>query len=465
MAKENVNVTAPEITAAQSVASNSQAQLEPSAAIKQQDAAAAKATADHGPQESKPTGVGHPNISPVVVEQVTTSDKVAWSSIIMLGMLTAFGPFCTDLYLPAVPTITRELLTDASTMQLTLTTSFLGLALGQLFIGPISDAFGRKRPLYLSLIVFALSSVACAYAPNITFLIIARLFQGMAGAGGIVLSRAIACDMYQGAKLTQFMGLLMTINSLAPILGPIVGSLITTFFDWPAMFLFLALWGLLLLLGSVTSVPESLPPTKRSPQISSAIVGMFKEFTNARFMCLAVSLSFVQGSFFGYLASSPFIFQTIFGFSPFAYSVIFAINAACITVAANIAGQMAKRLSEAFVVKLALVLQLISTACFGLEVIFELHNIVLVCLSLAVFVAMMGSAQTAGFGLVMGSRKGGAGAASGLFGVLTFIFGAFCAPLVGLMGETSMMPQFLIMVVCTICALVLFQIGLKKHSF
>ena len=331
-------------------------------------------------------------------------------------------------------------------MQLTLTTSFLGLALGQLFIGPISDAFGRKRPLYLSLIVFALSSVACALAPNITFLIIARLFQGMAGAGGIVLSRAIACDMYQGARLTQFMSLLMTVNSLAPILGPIVGSLISTFFDWPAMFLFLALWGVLLLLGSFKAVPESLPPAKRSPQISGAIWGMCKEFTNARFMCLALSLSFVQGGFFGYLASSPFIFQTIFGLSPFAYSVVFALNALCITVAANI-------------------LQLVATAALGLDVCLELNSIVIVCLSFALFVAMMGAAQTAGFGLVMGARSGGAGAASGLFGVLQFVFGAISAPLVGLMGESSMVPQLAIMAVCTVCAIVLFQFGLKQHRF
>lgn len=455
MAKDNV--TAPDLTAAHAAPLNTN-EAQPQAACRQQDAAANAATADHGPDAAS-------SIAPTVVEQVTTSDKIAWSSIIMLGMLTAFGPFCTDLYLPAVPTITRELNTDASTMQLTLTTSFLGLALGQLFIGPLSDAFGRKRPLYASLIIFALSSAACAYAPNITFLVIARLFQGMAGAGGIVLSRAIACDMYQGARLTQFMSLLMTVNSLAPILGPIVGSLITTFFDWPAMFLFLALWGVLLLLGSLKAVPESLPPVKRSPQISAAIMDMLKEFTNARFMCLALSLSFVQGSFFGYLASSPFIFQTIFGLSPLAYSLVFAANAACITVAANGAGFMAKRFSEPFVVKLALVWQLIATAAFGLDVLLELHNIVLVGLSLAIFVAMMGAAQTAGFGPVMGSRSGGAGAASGLFGVLTFIFGAIAAPLVGLMGETSMLPQFLVMVVCTICALILFHFGLKRHNF
>ena len=223
-------------------------------------------------------------------ETITTTDHIAWVNIIMLAMLAAFGPFCTDLYLPALPAITRELNTDAAAIQLTLTTSFLGLALGQLFIGPISDAYGRKRPLYASLVVFALSSVACALAPNITFLIMARFFQGLAGAGGIVLSRAIACDLYQGARLTQFMSLLMTINSLAPILGPICGSLIAQYFDWPSLFIFLALWGALLLIASFKAIDESLPQDKRSPQIKEAIFDLGRELKNPPFMCLALAL-------------------------------------------------------------------------------------------------------------------------------------------------------------------------------
>ena len=260
-------------------------------------------------------------------ETITTTDHIAWVNIIMLAMLAAFGPFCTDLYLPALPAITRELNTDAASIQLTLTTSFLGLALGQLFIGPISDAYGRKRPLYASLVVFALSSVACALAPNITFLIIARFFQGLAGAGGIVLSRAIACDLYQGARLTQFMSLLMTINSLAPILGPICGSLIAQYFDWPALFIFLALWGALLLIASFKAIDETLPPDKRSPQIKEAIFDLGRELKNPPFMCLALALSLISGAFFGYLAASPFIFQEIFGLTPFEYSLVFGLNA------------------------------------------------------------------------------------------------------------------------------------------
>ena len=186
---------------------------------------------------------------------ISNVDKLSWSIIIVLGMLSAFGPICTDLYLPAIPTITQELMTDPSTMQLTLTASFFGLAIGQLIIGPLSDAYGRKRPLYICLVMFVLSSLWCAYAPSINQLIVARFFQGISGASGIVLSRTIACDMYTGPRLTKFMSLLMTVNGVAPILGPIMGSAIVSVWAWPVLFVFLALWGAVLLFCTVT-VPQ-----------------------------------------------------------------------------------------------------------------------------------------------------------------------------------------------------------------
>ncbi len=397
-------------------------------------------------------------------ESVTTADKVAWSTIVLLGMLAAFGPICTDIYLPAVPTITAELQTDVSTMQLSLTAAFLGLALGQLFIGPLSDAYGRKVPLYISLVVFAISSVGCAMAMTAPQLIVARLFQGLAGAGGIVLSRTIACDLCSGAKLAQFMALLMTVNSLAPIFGPILGSAIITFFPWPVLFFFLAAWGMLLFLGSMTSLKETLPVEKRSPHLSTTIKGMCLELINMRFLLMALSMSFIMGAFFGYLASSPFIFQRIFGLSPFMYSVIFGVCALFITIAANIAGRLVRRCSEVSVVIGSLIIQFIATICLIAVIVFDIKSVVLVSVIFCFYVAMIGSSQTAGFGLVMNARAGGAGAASGIFGVLTFIFGAICSPLVGLMGEQSMVPQAACMLVCTICSFICCKFAMQLKT-
>lgn len=397
-------------------------------------------------------------------ETVGSVDKVSWLVIIVLGMLSAFGPICTDIYLPTIPTITKELMSDASTMQLTLTASFFGLAIGQLIIGPLSDAYGRKKPLYICLVMFILSSIWCAYSSSISQLIAARLFQGLSGASGIVLSRTIACDMYSGPKLTKFMSLLMTINGIAPILGPILGSAIVSFWTWHAVFLFLSVWGVLILFSSITVLPETLPVQKRSGHLLSTIKSMLVELTNLRFLLMSVALSFIMGAFFGYLAASPFIFQSIYGLSPFGYSVVFAINALTIAVFANIAGFLTKYFKEKTLVYSAMIIQIVLCAIFIAVVGLQIDNLYIIAFILGLYVAMMGAAQTAGFGIVMGARKGGAGAASGIFGVLNFIFGAITSPLVGLMGEQSMVPIMITMTVCSALGLMCFFFAHKHHG-
>lgn len=390
--------------------------------------------------------------------------QVLWLAVIILSMLTAFGPICTDIYLPAIPAITQELKTDPATIQLSLTTCFLGLALGQLFVGPISDAFGRKVPLYFCLILFVISSIACAYAPSAGALIVARLFQGLAGAGGIVLSRAMACDMYHGSELTKFMSLLMTINSLAPILGPIIGSAIVTYLDWPALFLFLAIWGMALLSLSYRGINETLPAEKRNPKLMDTVKDMLGQLLNKRFLSMCLSLSFIMGGFFGYLAASPFVFQSIYGFSALGYSIIFAVNALMITIAAQLAGRLSHRLGDSNIVVGSLVVQLVASGFLLFLAFIVPENPIFVGLALCAYVAMLGSSQCAGFGLVMEARSGGAGTASGIFGVLTFLFGALCSPLVGLMGEMSMLPLALCMLVCTILSYICFKIGSKSQQ-
>lgn len=392
--------------------------------------------------------------------------KVMGLAVITLSMLAAFGPVCTDIYLPAIPAITQGLHTDPATIQLSLTSCFLGLALGQLFVGPISDAYGRKLPLYFCMLLFVVSSIACAYATSVSFLVTARLFQGLAGAGGIVLSRAMACDLYHGAELTKFMSLLMTINSLAPILGPVLGSVIITYFAWPALFIFLAIWGAGLLALSFKGVPETLGEDRRNPKLMNTVKDMLGQLVNFKFLAMSLSMSFIMGGFFGYLAASPFVFQSIYGFSAVGYSIIFAVNAIAITIAAIMAGRLSSKLGDKNIVLLSLLVQLISSL-FLLCLAFAIpENPIFVGLALCFYVAMIGSSQTAGFGLVMDARSGGAGSASGIFGVLTFLFGALCSPLVGLQGEMSFLPLALCMVVCTILSFICFKLGSRalKHD-
>lgn len=427
------------------------------------DAPAATAVNTAAPAAPKADAqiLAQPQPQAQVAEQVTTTDKVAWITVLMLGMLAAFGPVCTDIYLPAIPFITEQMHSDAAAMQLSLTTSLLGLALGQLVIGPISDTYGRKKPLYISLVLFVISSVCCAISVNVPELVTARFFQGLAGAGGVVLSRTIACDMYTGSQLTKFMALLMTVNGFAPILGPLIGSSIITFFPWQVLFIFLAVWGVMLILGSLKGVHETLPVAQRTPRFSASVKDMLHQLVNLRFLLLALSMAFVMGGFFSYLSASPFVFQKIFGLSPLGYAIVFATNAIVVAVFANIAGRVAQKISEKIIVKVALVVQFLVSILLALMIATDLNSMLVVAAILCIFVGMMGVAQTAGFGLVMGARSGGAGSASGIFGVLTFLFGAMFSPLVGLMGEQSMVPLVVCMLGSCVAAYICFVIGLR----
>ena len=381
--------------------------------------------------------------------------------IFILGMLTAFGPICTDIYLPALPAITADFHTDATTIQLSLTSCFFGLALGQVFVGPLSDTFGRKIPLLVSLVVFTVTSMFCVMAQDVSTMILLRFFQGFAGAGGVVLSRSMACDLFSGAELTKFMAMIMTVNSLAPILGPILGSFVITWFSWRAIFGSLVIIGVILTLLSIVKIPETLNKDKREPKIGKAILGMFLELLNLRFLLITLSMACIMGGFFAYLAASPFVVQNIYGYSAFGYSVIFAINALAITLAAQLAGRFSTRIGDKNVVRLSQLVMLVSGAVMILFAFMKPENPFPVFATILIYVSMIGSSQTAGFGLAMSSRKGGAGAASGIFGVLVFIFGALLSPIVGLMGEMSMIPLALTMFFAVVFSCILFVIGLR----
>lgn len=394
-----------------------------------------------------------------LVDTLSKTDKILY--IVILGMLTAFGPICTDIYLPALPAITQDLLTDPSTVQLSLTSSFLGLAIGQIFVGPISDAYGRKGPLLASLILFTLTSAGCALAPNIWVLIVLRFFQGFAGSGGLVLSRSMACDMFSADKLTRFMAMLMTINSLAPIFGPIIGSFIISVGSWHLLFWFLALWGVMLFLASTFKVQDTLSVEKREAHLKEAIFDMFRQLVNKPFLILCLSMAFIMGGFFSYLAASPFVFQSIYGYSAFGYSIIFAINAFIISLCAQLSGRLSRRLGDPLIVKISCSVMLLSAMAMIFIALIKPQSSIPAFVALTCFVALLGASQTSGFGIVMSARTGGAGSASGIFGVLGFLLGALLSPLVGLLGETSMLPLALCMFISALFSYILFVLGLK----
>lgn len=384
--------------------------------------------------------------------------------VFTLGMLCAFAPMCSDLYLPSMPSIMDYFQTTPSLVQSSLTASFLGLAIGQLIIGPLSDAYGRILPLYVSLVIFTVTSFFCAISDSVILFIVMRLFQGISAAGGIVLTRSIACDKFKGNELTSFMAFLMSINSLAPILAPIVGSFIISFAPWQMVFYVLVVWGILLIIATKLFVPESLPQDKRQENIKASLLLLKVELLNPKFMLVALSLASIMGGFFSYLAASPFVFQVIYGMTPFEYSCTFAFISICISITGASAGRVSRRFGEERVVKGAYLIMFTAAALMLIEAIVVPANFIFVLLTLAVYCSMMAVSQAAGFGIVMSYKKGGAGAASGLFGVLYFLFGSMVSPFVGIMGENSMLPLGINLLSCVIVAIILLKIALNERN-
>ncbi|WCN39562.1 multidrug effflux MFS transporter [Aneurinibacillus uraniidurans] len=380
-----------------------------------------------------------------------------WMAII-LGALSAFGPLSLDMYLPALPVLAEDLHTSASLTQLSLTFCLLGLALGQLLAGPISDVRGRRGPLLIGVMVYAVSSLLCAFAPSIWALIALRFIQGLAGAAGIVISRAMVRDMYSGTELTKFFSLLMLVNGAAPILAPIVGGQLLRMTSWTGVFIVLSIIGIALLLAVYVSVPETLAVSHRSRGGLMNTLSTFRNLLRDRmFMGYALSQGLVVAAMFAYISGSPFVLQNIYGASPQLFSLFFAINGLGIIIATQITGKLAGRISETKLFVSGLWL-----ACLGGTILLSMiligAGLLAILLPLFVVVSSVGIVTTVGFSLAMQNQQQAAGSASALLGVLSFIFGGLVAPLVGIGGSHTAIPMGMVIAITDIGAIVCYAI-------
>lgn len=260
-----------------------------------------------------------------------------------LGFLTAFGPIITDFYLPSVPEMQTYFRTSPSAMSASLTAGMIGLALGQLLIGPLSDRFGRRRPLVGSMILFALSSVGCLFAPNVAVFNTMRVLQGLGGSGGVVLSKSIATDLFSGDRLTAFMAMLGAVTGLAPVVAPVLGGFVAAFTSWKGVFALLLVLGLLLAACTLRLNETLTTPRRAHGGLLPSYAMLGKVFRTRRFAFAALAVMAVHFAFFAYIASSPFIFQRLYGLSPFCFSVCFGVNALMIVAGAFLATRIRTR--------------------------------------------------------------------------------------------------------------------------
>lgn len=369
--------------------------------------------------------------------------------VLLLGVLSAFGPFVVDLYLPSLPQLATFFETSASMTQLTLTTAMIGLAVGQLLLGPLSDKFGRKIPLIISLVIYIISTVLIVYAPNIEAMIVLRVIQGLFSAGSVVISRAVATDLYRGHEMTRFFGLLMTINGLAPIISPILGSLLLEYISWKGIFIFLALIGVIVLLFCFR-LKESLNLENR---LQGSIFSTFLTFSviikNRLFMSYVGIESFLLGAMFAYIAASPFILQSFYGLSAFIFSLCFGANGAALVIGANIGGKLPNRQALAIGV-----LAFVVAALYTIAVLIIQPYWLFVEIGFFAMLLLMGITFPAISSLAMESERQYAGSASALLGFAPFFLGGVVSPLVGI--GNIFYSTALVILACSVLALVIY---------
>lgn len=367
--------------------------------------------------------------------------------LILVGIVSAFGPFVTDFYLPALPALGSYFTTSASMVQLTLTVSMIGLAIGQLFIGPLSDRYGRKMPLIVSLILFILSTVGCLGSNTIGQFLVFRFIQGIAGAGGVVISKSIATDLYEGKQLARFFSMLSSVQGLAPICAPVLGGLLLTVTDWRGIFRTLLVIGILLLF-TTTRFRESLQ-TPVTGGLSAAFKAYLPVMRNRCFMRYVLVQAMAMGVMFTYIAASPFIFQEHYGLSPVVYSLCFGVNALGIMGGSL----LIIRFKD---VKAALSLGAKGFLFMSLIVaVLLIGNMSVWAVEVALFVLLvcLGMILPTSTTLALEPVRENSGNASAILGFLTFFVGGVCSPLAGL--GNMLVSTSVIIVISAICTLAL----------
>jgi DHA1 family bicyclomycin/chloramphenicol resistance-like MFS transporter len=375
---------------------------------------------------------------------------------LVLGGLTATLPLAMDMYLPALPDVTESLRAPAATVQLTLTACLAGMAFGQLLVGPMSDRWGRRRPLLAGMLVYIVTTALCVVAPTVEALVVCRLAQGLSGAAGLVIARAIVRDLYEGVAMARLFSSLMLISGVAPIVAPVVGGQILRVTDWRGVFVVLTVLGVLLTVVVWARLPETLPPAERhTGGVGEALHSMRRLLADLPFTGYMLTGGFTFATLFAYVSASPFVVQEIYGASPQTFSLLFGLNSIGLVAAGQISGKvLVGRVSLERVLGGALAVIVASVTALLLMTLGVFGDTGLVPVATALFVMMtaMGFALPNSQTLALLRVKHSAGSASALLGTTGFLIGAVASPLVGIAGEHTAVPMAVVQVVSILVA-------------
>ncbi len=379
--------------------------------------------------------------------------------IVALGALSAFGPLCLDMYLAALPELPGDLNSTSSAAQLTLSACIVGLAVGQVITGPLSDRLGRRGPLLIGVAVFVVASALCAVTTSMAVLIGLRLVQGAAGAAGIVIGRAVIADLFTGKAAAAFFSAVASINGMAPILAPIIGGQILRIGTWRTVFWVLAGIGVALLVLAFLVIRESLPPQRRSVGGFATTAAAFATLVRDRgYVGCVLAGSLVTAAMFGYISASPFLLQDRFGLSAQWFSACFALNALGIIGATQLGRLLLRRVTSLTLLGLGVVQALAGAVLLAVTVTAG-WGLVMVLVSLFLMVSAVGFALPHASAIAMDRHRRIAGSASALLGLTQFALGAVTAPLVGIGDAASGGALAVVALTATVLGVVALLIG------
>lgn len=383
--------------------------------------------------------------------------------IVVLALLTAVAPLATDMYLPAFPAMAGELGTTAAGVQLTLTAFLLGLGIGQLFIGALSDSVGRRRPILIGSMVCLVAGIACALAPSVELLVVARFVQGLGGAAGVVLARAIISDVSHGTVAAKLQGTMIIISVIAPVVAPLSGGAIIATAGWRPVFWVLAALTLLTLLGALVHTRETLPESARTRGgLAATVRGARIVLGNRNYVAYLLTFCFAFTALFAYISASPFVIQNVMGLSTGAYTLVFSLNALVILIVSAVASGLAGRVPYRRMIAVGLSVAGLTTA--GLVVCaFSGVPTVPTLVLFACFQGSLGLVFANATALTLAEAGPQAGTGSAFLGFLQFALAAAVAPVVGILGEQTAVPMALAMVISVALAVAAFTL-LPRHD-
>ncbi|MBV7548462.1 multidrug effflux MFS transporter [Pseudomonas sp. PDM26] len=371
-------------------------------------------------------------------------------TILILGALSAFGPLAIDFYLPAFPAMALAFGTDENHVQMTLAAYFLGLSIGQLAYGPVADHFGRRIPLLTGVGLFTVASVACAYAPNLEWLIGARFVQALGGCAGMVISRAVVSDKCDAVGSAKVFSQLMLVMGLAPILAPLLGGLLVNTTGWQSIFLALTVFSALAGLAVATGLPESLPAHIPRQPLSGALRQYGRLLADPVFLGHALTGGIAIAGMFAYIAGSPFIIIKLYGVPAEHFGWLFGTNAAGFILVAQVNARLLAKCGPAFLLVRAVWVYL--AAGLTLLAVSSLHPAHLWPLLIPLFIciASLGCISPNAAACAMSGQGGRAGSASALLGCLQFSVAAGASALVGVLHDGSAVPMAMVISLCGI---------------